>query len=86
MKKVYICSPFSGNIEKNVEKAKIYSRFAYKLGYLPICVHIYLEEATGLNEKTGDRGELLKLGKEFVKMCDEVWIFLILIICLFAFF
>ena len=75
MKKVYICSPFTGDIKKNIENAKIYSRSVYKLGYLPICVHIYLEEATGLCEVNGDREELLKLGREMVKICDEIFVF-----------
>ena len=33
---VYICSPFSGDVEKNVEAAKKYSRAAVEKGYIPI--------------------------------------------------
>ncbi len=74
MKKVYICAPFTGDTKKNINVARRWSRTAYKLGYLPICMHIYLEGATGLNEDTGDRKELLRLGLEMLKLCDECWI------------
>lgn len=64
-----------GDFEKNREKAKQYSQYVYSLGYLPICVQIYLEEATGLSEQDGKREELLELGKEMLLLCNELWIF-----------
>lgn len=75
MKKVYICSQMRGKIVENRRKAKMYAKMVYRRGCLPIAVQFYLEEATGLSEKKGDRKELLELGKEFVKVCDEVWVF-----------
>lgn len=64
-----------GDFAANREKAKQYSQEVYKRGHLPICVQIYLEEATGITEEEGSREELLMLGKEFLLMCDELWIF-----------
>lgn len=37
---VYICSPFAGDIEKNVAAARTYSRFAVEQGYIPIAPHL----------------------------------------------
>ena len=37
---VYICSPFAGDIEKNVAAARAYSRFAVEQGYIPIAPHL----------------------------------------------
>ena len=37
---VYICSPYSGDVEKNVEAAQKYSRFAVDTGYIPIAPHL----------------------------------------------
>ena len=37
---VYICSPFAGDTEKNVEAAKRYSRYAVDAGYIPIAPHL----------------------------------------------
>lgn len=41
---VYICSPYSGNTEKNTENARKYSRFAVDCHYLPITPHIYFTQ------------------------------------------
>lgn len=72
---IYICSPFKGNTTRNIRRAKEYSKWVYNQGHIPICVHIYLENATGLSEKKGDREELLRLGKEFLYLCEELWVF-----------
>ena len=37
---VYICSPYAGEIEKNVKAAQGYSRFAVEKGYIPIAPHL----------------------------------------------
>ena len=37
---VYICSPYSGDIEKNVNAARGYSRFAVDKGFIPIAPHL----------------------------------------------
>ena len=41
---VYICSPYSGDTERNIENAKKYSRFAVDRNYLPITPHIYFTQ------------------------------------------
>lgn len=75
MKKVYICARYKGNVFRNIALAQEYSRWVYKQGYLPICVHLFLNESTGLSEENGDRKKLLKLGLEILEMCDECWVF-----------
>lgn len=74
-KRIYICSPYAGDVIMNKIRAKEWSKKVFELGYIPICVHIYLEDATGMHENKGDRDRLLKLGREFVEFCDELWIF-----------
>ena len=37
---VYICSPYSGNVNRNIEMARKYSRFAVDKYYLPIAPHL----------------------------------------------
>ena len=75
MKKIYVCSPMRGNLDVNRLRAKEYAQMVYRKGFLPIAPQIYLEEATGLLEERGHRDELLVLGKELLKLCDELWIF-----------
>ncbi len=38
--KVFICSPFRGDMEGNAKKAAAYSRMACEQGYLPIAPHL----------------------------------------------
>lgn len=37
---VYICSPYSGDVEGNVAAARRYCRFAVDQGYIPIAPHL----------------------------------------------
>ena len=37
---VYICSPYSGNVNHNIEMARKYCRFAVDKHYLPIAPHL----------------------------------------------
>lgn len=41
---VYICSPFVGDIEKNVAAARAYSRFAVEQGYIPLAPHLLFSQ------------------------------------------
>ena len=38
---VYICSPFSGDVETNVANARRYSRYAVDKGYIPIFLLLF---------------------------------------------
>ena len=37
---VYICSPYAGNVEQNVNMARVYSRFAVKNTCIPLAPHL----------------------------------------------
>lgn len=39
---VYICSPYSGDTERNIEYAKELTRAAVVAGYAPVAPHLYL--------------------------------------------
>lgn len=75
MKVIYVCSRFKGERKKNILRAKRFSRWIAEQGMIPLCVHIYLEKATGLDEKNGDREKLLEMGRLLVLKCDELWIY-----------
>lgn len=72
--RVYICSQLSGNIEQNMEKAKVYARFAYDEGYVPICPHIYYPLFLDDNDKM-ERAAGLKYGLEAMHQAKELWVF-----------
>lgn len=73
-KKVFICSPFRGDMEGNAKKAAAYSRMACEKGYLPIAPHLlfpqFLQEGIEAERKLG-----IKMGLELLLCCDEVWVF-----------
>lgn len=75
MKLIYVCSPYRGEVRRNIENAKKHCMRILEGGNVPLCVHLFLNEMTGLSEKKGDRNTLLELGKLYVRMADELWVF-----------
>ena len=74
MKKVFICSPYRGDVERNVALAKAHARFAARCGYCPVVPHLMYPQF--LKDSDPDERILgITLGVELMKICDEVWIF-----------
>ena len=71
---VYICSPFSGDVEGNVNNARRYSRFAVDKGYIPIAPHLLFPQF--LDDDNPEERELgLFFGNALMSKCAEVWVF-----------
>lgn len=71
---VYICSPFAGDVEKNVAAARTYSRFAVEQGYIPVAPHLLFPQF--LNDSDPKERELgLFFGNAIMSKCSEVWVF-----------
>lgn len=71
---IYICSPFSGDVEGNVKAAQRYSRFAVDIGYIPIAPHLLFPQF--LNENVLAERQLgLFFGDVLMSKCAEVWVF-----------
>ena len=71
---VYVCSPFSGEIEKNVENARRFSRFAVDAGCIPITPHLFFPQF--LNDEKPEERELgLFMGIVLLSKCEELWVF-----------
>lgn len=69
---VYICSPYSGDIEKNLERARVYSRFAVDEGYIPLTPHLMYPQF--MNERT-ERELAMHMDLVILKHCKELWVF-----------
>lgn len=41
---VYVCSPYKGDVEKNVERARAYCRQVFEAGYHPVAVHLFFPQ------------------------------------------
>lgn len=71
---VYICSPYAGNVDVNVENARRYSRCAVDMGYIPLAPHLLFPQF--LDEKNPKERQLgLFFGNVLMSKCAEVWIF-----------
>ena len=69
---VYICSPYSGDIETNTKNARKYSRFAVDNNAIPFAPHLLLPQY--ISEKT-ERELAMFMNKVFLSKCAELWVF-----------
>ena len=71
---VYVASPFAGNTEYNISKARGYCRFAVAKGCIPIAPHLlypqFMDDDDKEQRELGLFFALILLGK-----CDELWVF-----------
>ena len=71
MMKIFICSPYQGNIEENKKKAAYYAKIVSKAGNVPVAPHIYFP--TFLDEKNpNERMTGIEMGLELMDTCDMV--------------
>ncbi|MDY3893294.1 MAG: DUF4406 domain-containing protein [Candidatus Cryptobacteroides sp.] len=69
---VYICSPYSGDVEENTEKARRYCRFAVDQGAIPIAPHLFLPQ---FMSETKERELALFMGVVLLGKCEQMWVF-----------
>ena len=69
---VYICSPFSGDVEGNTQRARDYSRFAVDQGAVPLAPHLLLPQF--MSEKT-ERDLALFMDMVLLGRCEQLWVF-----------
>lgn len=71
---VYICSPYAGDIERNTEKARRYSRFAVDQHCLPITPHIYFTQF--MNDAVPEERDIaIFMNWVLMSKCAELWVF-----------
>ena len=71
---VYICSPFSGDTETNLENARRYSRFAVDQGYLPITPHLLFPQFMD-DSNEAERNLAMRMNIILLTKCAELWAF-----------
>ena len=69
---VYICSPYSGDVEGNTEKARGYSRYAVDQGVIPIAPHLLFPQF--MKEET-ERELAMFMDIAILSKCKELWVF-----------
>lgn len=71
---VYICSPFSGDIETNTEKARKYCRHAVDKGCIPIAPHLFFPQFMS-DENPQERNLAIFMDIVLLSKCAELWVF-----------
>lgn len=70
---VYICSPFSGDVEGNTEWTKLFCRFALENGHIPLAPHLmfpqFMDEGDPEERELAMFMDIVLLGK-----CSQVWV------------
>ena len=71
---VFICSPYAGCVKANVHNARMYSRFVFLCGCMPITPHLmyprFLED-----KDTKERDAGIQMGLILLDFCNEIWVF-----------
>jgi hypothetical protein len=71
---VYICSPFAGDTEYNINRALGYCRFAVSQGCIPLAPHLhYPRFMDDLDKESREMG--LYFALVLLSKCDELWVF-----------
>ena len=73
-KRVFICSPLKGNIEKNLQNAATYCRFAFDKGFVPWAPHLYFLQFLNDSVKE-ERAAGMRYGMEEMWRMRAVWVF-----------
>lgn len=72
--RVFICSRYAGDIERNIQTAQTLCRMAVEAGYAPFAPHLLYTQI--LNDGEPEERELgIALGLRFMEVCDEVWVY-----------
>ena len=69
---VYICAPYSGDVEENKNRAIAFAKFSYEMGNIPVTTHLLFPFLDDTNEEarvTAIFMDIVLMGK-----CQEVWV------------
>ena len=69
---VYICAPFSGDIEANKKKATAFAEHAYQNGCIPVTPHLLFPFMN--DESPNERALALHMDIVLMGKCQEVWV------------
>ena len=68
---VYVCSPYSGDVQRNTEMARRYSRYAIDQGYIPITPHLWLP---GILSEETERERAIEIDLQLLDLVSELWV------------
>jgi hypothetical protein len=72
---VYVCSPYRGNVEENVNKAREYSRFTFNKKNIPITPHLLYPQFLNDDDLFERNIAIHKINYVLIGLCKEMWVF-----------
>jgi len=69
---VYICAPFSGDVEENRKRAAEFAKFAYDNGCIPVTPHLLFPFMN--DESKDERALAIHMDIVLMGKCKEVWV------------
>lgn len=71
---VYICSPYAGDIDINVKKARKFCRFAIEKNHIPLAPHLLFPQFMDDNDPK-ERELAMFMNMVLLGKCNELWVF-----------
>lgn len=71
--RIFVCSPYSGDIEANTRNAQRLCRIVTRLGHAPFAPHLMYPQFLS-EHLTSDREAGIAAGMEWLREADEVWV------------
>ena len=73
--RVYICSPYSGDVEANVKLAREFSAYALGFNVMPIAPHLLFPQF--MDDKVpSEREKAMNFNRQIFDRCSELWVLL----------
>jgi hypothetical protein len=78
---IYVCSPFKGDPENNVKRAREYCRDVILEGldnmqiWIPMAPHAYFTQGILDDNSIDERNVGIAMGLDWLKLCDEIWVY-----------
>lgn len=70
---VYICSPLSGDVEANTERARAFCRFALEQGQIPLAPHLLFPQFMD-DDDPAERELVIFMDVVLLGKCSERWV------------
>jgi len=74
MKLIFVCSPFSGDRDRNIQKARGYCRFVMAQGHQPLAPHLHYPQFMD-DADPAQREQGLAFSRRLLALADELWVF-----------
>lgn len=72
-KQVYICSPYSGDVETNIKLAREFSAYALRFGVMPIAPHLLFPQF--MDDKIPSEREMaMNFNRQIFDGCEQLWV------------